>query len=307
MVEAVTDEARLPTPALDALEARFRTSSPVFREAVERARRTHGEPWAAAFDEFIARVLPDDVSIAAAVSGYSRFALEALRLQAKFEKTGAYEPRSYADVSASVYADEEYMTSCYLPGLVLSNYLWPHHYRQLRFFEEAFVAVMAHRAPDMFYDVGVGTGIYSRVALGAWPRTTGIGIDISPSSKAFAERHVAAFGLGHRYSVELRDIVDRPVHPVQSLVCVEVLEHLEDPEPFLAALRSMLQPGGRAFIGTALNAANADHIYLYRTPDEVRAQLARAGFSVEQYLCAAAGPPREPTMPVPEVAGFVVT
>jgi 2-polyprenyl-3-methyl-5-hydroxy-6-metoxy-1,4-benzoquinol methylase len=198
------------------------------------------------------------------------------------------------------------MTSCYLPGLLLSNYLWPHHYRQTRFFEEVFVAEMVRGRAERFYDVGTGTGLYSRLALVGAPGARGIGIDVSPSSKAFAERHVHAFDVGDRYGVELRDIVARPAAPLDWIVCVEVLEHLEDPVEFLRALRTMLRPGGRAFIGTALNAANADHIYLYRTAEDVRVHLGQAGFSVEQYFCATAGPPRDLSTPVAEVAAFLV-
>lgn len=303
----MADEPGARTPALDRLETRFRVASPVFRDAVARTRDALGEGWAARFDQALVRLLPDDASLAAAVSGYSRFALEVLRLQARFEKDGVYASKSYSDVSEQVYANDAYMTSCYLPGLLLSNYLWPHHYRQTRYFEEVFVAEMVRRHAERFYDIGAGTGLYSRLALVGAPGTSGLGIDISPSSKAFAERHVGAFGVGDRYSVELRDIVERPAAPVDWLVCVEVLEHLEDPVAFLHALRAMLRPGGKAFIGTALNAANADHIYLYRTADDVRIHLAQAGFSVEQYSCATAGPLRDPSIPVAEVAAFVVT
>ena len=303
----MADEPRASTPALDRLEARFRAASPVFREAVARSRGTLGEGWATLFDQALVWLIPDETTLAAAVSGYSRFALEALRLQARFEKDGVYASKSYADVSDNVYANDAYMTSCYLPGLLLSNYLWPHHYWQIRYFQEFFVAEMVRRRADRFYDIGVGTGLYSRLALVGAPRTRGVGIDISPSSKAFAELHVGAFGAGGRYGVGLRDIVKRPAPPLDWLICVEVLEHLEDPVEFLRALRAMLRPGGLAFIGTALSAANADHIYLYRTTDEIKAQLEQAGFAVEHAFCAAAGPPRGPSIPVPEVAAFVVT
>lgn len=295
------------TPALDLLDATFRSESPVFREAVARAREALGESWASAFDQAVGRLLPDEPARSAAVSGYSRFALDALRLQARFEDELVYAPKSYSKVAADVYANESYMTSCYLPGLLLSNYLWPHHYRQLRYFEDFFVADMVRRGGERFYDVGVGTGLYSRVALVAAARAEGLGIDVSPSSKAFAERHVEAFGAGQRYGVELRDITQRPAPAEDWLICVEVLEHLEEPIQFLRALRGMLRSGGRAFIGTALNAANADHIYLYRTTDAVRDHLQQAGFFVEHAFSATAGPPREASVPVPEVAAFVVT
>jgi hypothetical protein len=76
---------------------------------------------------------------------------------------------------------------------------------------------------------------------------------------------------------------------------------------FLAALRGVLRPGGTGFITAALNAPNADHIYLYRTAEEVKTQLLGAGFAVQQYFCALAGAPKHPETPVAEVAAFIVT
>jgi 2-polyprenyl-3-methyl-5-hydroxy-6-metoxy-1,4-benzoquinol methylase len=294
------------TPGLDRLEARFRAASPIFREAIAKSRQIFGEQWATLFDETITRLIPGDAELAAAVDGYSKFALDVVRLQLRFEKERVYLHKSYTEVAKAVYANETYMRTCYLPGLLLSHYLWPHHFRQMRNFEEVFVGEMARKGAEQFYDIGVGTGFYSRLALMGAPRATGVGFDISPSSKEFAEGHVRAFGAGARYRVELRDVVDQPPAPVDWLICVEVLEHLEDPVAFLHALRGLLRAGGTAFIATALNAPNADHIYLYRTAEDVKTQLLAAGFAVEQYFCALAGAPTHPDTPVAEVAAFIV-
>jgi len=266
-----------------------------------------GERWAKDFDETISRTLESAGDLAGAVAGYSRFALEALRLQAKFELDRAYAHRTYAQVAATVYANDDYMNTCYLPGLLLSHYLWPHHYRQLRYFDDAFVKEVSRVGPALYYEIGVGTGIYSRRILGGAPEISGVAIDISSASASFAERHIQAFGASDRFEVQVRDIVRDPPEPVNYLVCVEVLEHLEDPVEFLRVLRTILRPPGRAFIATALNAANADHIYLYRAPDEVAAQLTACGFVIEQYAVASAVVPRRPGIPVPEVVAFVVT
>jgi SAM-dependent methyltransferase len=300
-------EPRRPTLHVDRLEARFRAASPVFREAVGRQRAALGEDWAESFDGMIGRLLGGDDDLALAVDGYSRFALDVLRLQARFDQTGVYESKTYAAVSRDVYANDEYMRTCYLPGLLLSQYLWPHHHRQAQFFERVFVGDMIRAGAERFYDVGVGTGFYSRLALAAAPQVTGLGIDISPSSRDYAERQAGAFGVGDRYHVEIRDVVREPADPVGWLICVEVLEHLEDPVEFIRALRGLVEPGGKAFIATALNAPNADHIYLYRTADDVMSQLREAGFAVEQYFCALAGKPARTDLPVAEVAAFIVS
>ena len=133
-----------------------------------------------------------------------------------------------------------------------------------------------------------------------------MGFDISPSSKAFAENHLRAYGFGHRYGVELCDVITTPIGRFDSLICVEVLEPLEDPLTFLRALRESLAPGGKAFITAAVNAANADHIYLYRSADEVLRHLDSAGFVLEQGFIGAAYKPAQPGLPVPVAAAFVV-
>jgi hypothetical protein len=55
-----------------------------------------------------------------------------------------------------------------------------------------------------------------------------------------------------------------------------------------------------------LNAAHADHIYLYRNSNEVLAHLVDAGFTLEQSFVGAAYKPSSPDVPVPEAAAFIV-
>jgi 2-polyprenyl-3-methyl-5-hydroxy-6-metoxy-1,4-benzoquinol methylase len=148
--------------------------------------------------------------------------------------------------------------------------------------------------------------VYSRRILSRCAAATGTGFDISPSSCAFARQHLEAAGLAHRFAMRQQDIIAEPMAPTPWLVCVEVLEHLEDPVAFLKALRDSLAPGGKAFITAALNAAHADHIYLYRNGEEVWAHLDAAGFRLEQSFLAAAYAPPASGVPVPLAAAFVV-
>ena len=274
---------------------------PLFRDTVSKGR-TFGNAWEMEVDETIRALFPTDEKLAAAVQGYEKFSVEIMRLQIDFDRTGEYAPQTYDEADAAVYQNTEYMRDCYLPGLLLAWYLWPHHYQQLAFFK-TFVRQMARSDCQKFIEVATGTGIYSRYALLGAQNAIGVGYDISPASCAFTENHMRAFGLGGRYEVKLNNILEAAPAPVDWLICVELWEHLESPMDLLRTLRKMLNPGGRAFIATALNAPNSDHIYLLRSMDECYAMLHDAGFHVIQAQANAAYPGKMP----PTVAAFVVS
>lgn len=294
--------------AVARLESAMARIAPFMVPSLKRQQRDFGETWIERFGETIARLIgPTDAALESAVTGYVNFALDGMRLQKRFEKTRRYEAKSYADAATAVYHNPEYMFDLYLPGILLSHYLWPHHYRQLMFFEAAFRPRFLAAATLDFCDVGPGTGFYTRQLLCAAADARGTAFDISAPALDYTRRHVSAFAVADRWASEARDIVARP--PSRQwpfLVSIEVLEHLEDPLRFLRALLGMLEPGGLGLISAAVTAPNEDHIYLYNSAADVRAQIEEAGFVVlaEQEDRAYAPKANEP---VPINAAFIVT
>ncbi len=294
-------------PGLTRMATALRAKHRFAADSVDRGAALFGQPWADQFEHVVSTLFPDEQAIAAAVKGYASFAMQSMRLQAAFERERAYKSKTYAEAAQEVYFNPRHMMDEYLPGLLLSHFLWPHHYRQLQFFDSAFVQAMRVAGATSFMEVGIGTGLYSCLLLERLPGVSGIGLDISPSSQAFTEAQVAALGMGARYRTELRDVTAEPLEPKADwLVCVEVLEHLEDPVAFLRGLRRNMAPGARAFVTAAINAAHADHIYLYRNAGEVLDHLTEAGFTLEQSFVGAAYKPSAPGVPVPEAVAFVL-
>lgn len=294
-------------PCLAAMADALRRNHRFAADIVNRGAALFGERWAVEFEQVASALFPSPDAVAAATKGYAAFAIGSMRLQAAFERDRQYKAKNHDQASAEVYFNERHMLDEYLPGLLLSHFLWPHHYRQLQFFEYAFVSEMRVAGAASFVEVGIGTGLYSGLLLRRLPAIRGIGVDISPFAKLFAERQLAALGVGERYHVELRDVTLEPLpRKTDWLVCVEVLEHLDDPVGFLRALRSNMAPGAKAFVTAALNAAHADHIYLYRNSGEVLAHLQEAGFTMEQAFVAPAYKPSAPGVPVPEAAAFII-
>ena len=290
----------------DRLAVLARQRSYFFSDIWQRSRTLFGEAWVEEFVDNIDRLFGREAGgWEAAVDGYAEFALDAVRNQKYFEANRTYRYHSLAEIEGRFYRSEAHMMRNYLPGMFLSHYLWPHHFRLLTFFREQILPAVP-AGTRRFYDVGIGTGVYSREVMRALPEVKGTGFDISEYSIAFTRNLLAAFGLADRYEFVYSNIYTAPLPEQKAdfLVSQECLEHLEDPQRFCEILFALTRQGGRAYITAAINAAHSDHIYLFHSPDEVRALLEGVGWRVKSYRAeyAYADKPSDLT---PCVAGFL--
>lgn len=282
-----------------------REKTPFFADVWERQEKEFGEAWVRDIADSLSRLLgADENAWEDALYGYADFSMEAVRCQSEFEKTRRYRAASSAELLSSCYEDENFMRTTYLPGLFLSHYLWRHHYRLLTYYREE---VLPSAGPlSNFHEVGVGTGLYSAETLRAFPKARGKGTDISKFSLDFTRRLLEANALLPRYEFEQTDIFRSKPKPESAdfVVCQEVLEHLEDPARLCGILRTIAKNGAKAYITAAINAAHTDHIYLFRSPEEVELMLRSAGWKVlgSRSELAYEGKPKEVT---PCVAGFL--
>jgi 2-polyprenyl-3-methyl-5-hydroxy-6-metoxy-1,4-benzoquinol methylase len=293
--------------SLRAFGAELGRQFPYLARVIDKRLEAFGAPWADEFDrelDTLFRGQPEH--LAQATKGYAMFSLDAMRLQKKFEKTRRYEAKTYEQAGREVYHNREYMLNLYLPGILLSHYLWPHHYRQLQFFRREYLPLVTQLGAKIFYDVGVGTGFYSRQMLSGIPDIRGVGFDISEHSMAYTRSLISGWGHASRYEIRRQNIIEEPIEtPAPSVISVEVLEHLEHPIPFLRGVAHMLSKDGVGFITAALTAPNADHIYLYNNVDEVISQLDEAGLRTNLFQEEIAYEPKAGE-PVPRVAAFIV-
>ena len=256
---------------------------PYFGKIVSKRIEDFGQVWVDDFEKELRTFFSDDASLIKATDGYGAFALDGMKLQKRFDKEREYIPKNYADVAATVYHSHSYMFDLYLPGILLSQFLWPHHYEQLKFFRERFVPKIRSIGGTSFYDVGIGTGFYSKEMLRELPNMSGTGCDISEHSLDHTAKMLARWELKDRYTLELGDVMSGRWALADCVISIEVLEHLEDPPSFLRALFSMLRPGGMGYLTAAINAPNEDHIYLYRSIEEVLNEVEDAGFRVIEH------------------------
>jgi 2-polyprenyl-6-hydroxyphenyl methylase/3-demethylubiquinone-9 3-methyltransferase len=98
-------------------------------------------------------------------------------------------------------------------------------------------------------DVGCGGGILAEALAKAGARVTGI--DLSTASIAAARHHAQAQGLAIDYRiVSAEEIAASQSESFDAITCMEMLEHVPEPQKVIAACARALKPGGHAFFST---------------------------------------------------------
>lgn len=206
---------------------------------------------------------------------------EFLNLQIDLDATESYACKSFEEARQEVYDSPDVMEKTYLNGLLLSQAFWINHFKILRYFKEEFCANTADEGDVL--EVPVGTGIYIAEFMRENPSWNASAYDLSASSVAFSRDLLDLVGL-NKVIVAQKNVFDiSKGEKYTKLICGELLEHLENPEDLLERLRILLREDGKLFLTTAIWAAAADHIYLFKSAQEVRHMLNKF-FAIESEL-----------------------
>lgn len=198
----------------------------------------------------------------------------------KFIETGEYSSKSFEEVNKRVYGNPEVM-EYYMHGLLLSQFLWTHHYDILL----SFNSIITQNKPNIknYLEVGGGHGLYISEAISI----IGDGakydlVDISSSSLEIAKKMIN----NDQVNYVLSDVFEYfPNKKYDWITMGEVLEHVEQPVQLLQKLHSLLSDNGKLYITTPTNAPAIDHIYLFKNADDIRKVIHESGFDVETESC----------------------
>ena len=212
---------------------------------------------------------------------------DVLNARLEFMRSGSYCCPNFATAQANVYQDRRRMTG-YMLGLAVSYFLWPHHFALLSYYKEC-LANLPKRPRCL--EIGSGHGLFSAVLLqqcSDW-RTLDI-VDISPASLAMTQSILRQIAPGARQAdltFLLADVTGIENSGGYDWVTMgEVLEHVEDPLRLLQGVRKLLAPGGRLFATTCSNSPAVDHVYHFRTVEEIRQLCRQAGLRIVSELVA---------------------
>jgi 2-polyprenyl-3-methyl-5-hydroxy-6-metoxy-1,4-benzoquinol methylase len=196
-----------------------------------------------------------------------------------FRRTGRYRLCALSDVIAEVYNNPIVMGH-YMRGLLISQLFWVNHASVMHYYVSSFLP----NTPTSFnhLEIGPGHGLLLCFAAMDSKSKTVSGWDISATSLESTRKSLLTLGLDKKVKLEIHDAAtEKDDHSkFHSLVISEVLEHVEKPAELLSALKSRISAGGRIFINVPVNSPAPDHIFLWRTPEEVLEMVKATGYSI---------------------------
>ena len=212
---------------------------------------------------------------------------EFLRQQMHLEKTGKYLYNSFKEIEEVFKQNEEEFGPNYLWGMYFSQPFWKTHHNFINMFLENFV--QNNKTVGKVLEIPSGNGFFLCEFLRANPNWHGTGIDLSDASISFSKELFKANKIQEKfYTFIKQDFYDyQGPEEFDMVMCGEFLEHVEDPVKILTKIHEILKNDGKLFLTVAIWAAHIDHIYLYKSAEEVRDHVRQAGFSIDKELVQA--------------------
>jgi len=194
-----------------------------------------------------------------------------------FRRHGRYRLSKFTDAVEQVYSNAPYMHR-YMNGLLATQIWWRNHTDVLRVFSDAYLP--GNRPGFSHLEIGPGHGLFLHLAASSPLCAQAEGWDISVSSIDATRAALSCMGTPSDVSLQLCDLFEEHDRSFDSIVCSEVLEHLEQPADALARMRRLLAPGGRVFVNAPVNSPAPDHIYLFKTPEALVEMVRDADFDI---------------------------
>ncbi len=207
---------------------------------------------------------------------------DTLEEQLYFRDNGSYRHSTFDEVAASVYHDRDYMDR-YMYGLAITNFLWPNHLAMARFLRET----LPKDRPGRYLEIGPGHGflLLSAIEVGSFDDV--LAVDLSAASVEQTRTIIDHFHPDAPARVEERDFLeaaDLEPGSYDAIVMGEVLEHVEQPDVFLRRIAELAKDDAYIFVTTCINAPAVDHIYLWRTTDELEEMIRDNGLDIVEPL-----------------------
>jgi len=221
-----------------------------------------------------------------AAKGYARYALEVNQLQQGYETSGVFFAGTRDSVVQDVYENPEYMIP-YMWAAILIYPYWPSMVRHIAFLRDRFVKALPNGASIL--ELACGHGALGLLAIEERNDLRVDGVDLSPAAIGIAERLRLVSGHAANSTLKVMDALDlqQAGEPgrYQGVLAAMLAEHLHEPQRLFRTIAHHLHPEGICFFSTAIESAQKDHVFEFRTEAQVMALAADAGLRVADLIC----------------------
>ena len=120
--------------------------------------------------------------------------------------------------------------------------------RRAEFFSNKVLPLI--RSEGDWLDVGCGSGYFSRLLATRGAQVTGFdgSAEMISAAKAFREESPEVRFKMPRYEVQNIEVLNQRKDRFDGVICLNVIEYLQEPETRFADLAAMLRPGGRLVV-----------------------------------------------------------
>jgi len=192
---------------------------------------------------------------------------------ALFLISGKYSCANQKEAFDKFYSNSEVM-SYYMNGLLLSTILWRHHFDLLGFFMDNMDYYLRDKRINIL-DVGSGHGINSRIVADyEYDIDSFDVVDMSESSLEMAKSVISLNTVNY---ICIDAMIMKPKKKYDLIILGEILEHLDDPLSMLKKMRTLLNDDGVIWVTVPMNAPTIDHVYLFKSQNEVFDLIEDAG------------------------------
>ena len=215
------------------------------------------------------------------VENLIKLSFDFLKLQMMLEKNGKYLYSSFEEVEKLYSENDEQPGPDYLWGLYFSEIFWKIHCNLTKFFVSKFIEDTNDHGKVL--EIPIGTGFYLSEFLLKKPNWIGLGIDLAQNAIKFSNTICNLNKINeNNFKIIQKNFLEfETIEKFDRIICGEFLEHVEDPILVLKKLKNLLTDNGKIFITAAIWSGGIDHIYLYKTTDEVRDQISQIGLKIE--------------------------
>mgnify|MGYP001355123104 CR=1 FL=1 len=216
-----------------------------------------------------------------ATKAYLKMCADMMISHLYFYKHNKYPLDLQKDAFEKVYDNVTEMRS-YVYGIAISQFLWPTHYAMYNFFIKEIKKEKLEI--DNYLEIGCGHGLFLLEAIKRFKDSINYEIvDISKTSIEIT-KSIIKFNVKNKLNIDykLQDILKYNFDKKFDFIEMgEVLEHVDTPGKLLKKINQILSVKGKLFLSTCVDCPTIDHVYHFKSINEIENMIISAGFKIE--------------------------